>query len=530
MYQNFSFINQVPQCTDLIDIALSKTNRKTPTIVRAKFEIHRIRNFYTRKVKFSAGEFSNRLDTIQREFPVLEDIHPFYSDLINILYDKDHYKIALGQINAVKHKVDVIQKEYVRLLNFGDSLHRCKALKKAALGKMASTVKKLNDSLKYLEEVRQHLTRLPSIDPSTRTLVIAGFPNIGKSSFMNKVSRAHVDVQPYAFTTKNIFVGHFDYQNLRWQILDTPGILDQQLEDRNGIEMLTITALAHLKSAVLFFIDVSETCGFSIEDQISLYENLSPLLTSQLLIVFSKADLAQISQVENEMLKNFIVGKRYVEMSVQNDYNVELVRNTICDMLLQDRLAEKEDRISNFIHRIKPVVPRNEVNAIDDTNHLGTSPFIGLHECETYYCDNKYDIVPEIYNGKNVIDFIAPNIEERLHKAIENDANEHERKYDILSRDERQTYEDCNNARLQAIASAHFNARSTIPKSWKNTVTSSGELVADIKRVTPVVKVEKVSFNKKVCRQSAKKNLDMAPKRTYRRLSTKHGKISRTQS
>jgi GTP1/Obg family GTP-binding protein len=67
-------------------------------------------------------------------------------------------------------------------------------------------------------QVRQHMSRLPSIDPNTRTLILTGYPNVGKSSFMNKVTRANVDVQPYAFTTKSLFVGHFDYKYLRWQV------------------------------------------------------------------------------------------------------------------------------------------------------------------------------------------------------------------------------------------------------------------------------------------------------------------------
>lgn len=37
---------------------------------------------------------------------LFQDIHPFYADLMNILYDKDHYKLALGQINIAKNLVD----------------------------------------------------------------------------------------------------------------------------------------------------------------------------------------------------------------------------------------------------------------------------------------------------------------------------------------------------------------------------------------------------------------------------------------
>lgn len=36
----------------------------------------------------------------------LQDVHPFYADLMNVLYDKDHFKLALGQINTARHLID----------------------------------------------------------------------------------------------------------------------------------------------------------------------------------------------------------------------------------------------------------------------------------------------------------------------------------------------------------------------------------------------------------------------------------------
>jgi nucleolar GTP-binding protein len=134
--------------------------------------------------------------------------------------------------------------------------------------RMATVMRRQKDPLAYLEQVRQHISRLPAIDPNTRTLLICGYPNVGKSSFINKVTRADVDVQPYAFTTKSLFVGHLDYKYLRWQVIDTPGILDHPLEEMNTIEMQSITALAHLKSCVLYFMDLSEQCGYTIEAQV----------------------------------------------------------------------------------------------------------------------------------------------------------------------------------------------------------------------------------------------------------------------
>ena len=60
------------------------------------------------------------------------------------------------------------------------------------------------------------------------------------------------------------------------QVVDTPGILDHSLEDRNTIEMQAITALAHLRAAVLFVMDVSEQCGYSIHQQVDEWMDCLP--------------------------------------------------------------------------------------------------------------------------------------------------------------------------------------------------------------------------------------------------------------
>jgi len=40
------------------------------------------------------------------DFPKVDDIHPFYADLLNVLYDRDHYKLALGQLNMARNLID----------------------------------------------------------------------------------------------------------------------------------------------------------------------------------------------------------------------------------------------------------------------------------------------------------------------------------------------------------------------------------------------------------------------------------------
>ena len=141
-------------------------------MIRSGFQISRIRSFYTRKVRFTAETFAEKLNAILTGFPKLAELHPFHADLANVLYDRDHLKISLGQLSTAKHLIETVSRDYVRLLKYGQSLFQCKQLKRAALGRMATICRRLKNPLVYLEEVRMHLSRLPSIDPNTRTLLV----------------------------------------------------------------------------------------------------------------------------------------------------------------------------------------------------------------------------------------------------------------------------------------------------------------------------------------------------------------------
>ena len=452
-------IAPVPTSQEFLDIVLSRTQRRLPTQIRAGFKITRIRAFYIRKVKYTSETFAEKLSAILDGFPRLADIHPFHKDLLNTLYDADHFRIALGQLNTAKGLIETVARDYVRLLKYGQSLFQCKQLKRAALGRMATICKRLKDPLVYLEQVRQHLGRLPSIDPNTRTLLICGYPNVGKSSFLKNISRADVDVQPYAFTTKSLFVGHFDYKMLRFQAIDTPGILDHPLEEMNTIEMQSITAIAHLRSAILYFMDLSEQCGYSVQAQMALFRSIKPLFANKLVfLVINKIDVTRPEDLDEEtqaQLQELVKSGNVelLQLSCTTTEGLMNVRNAACDRLLAERNAQKlqagtnasgevTGRLGDVLRRIhvaqplggivrEPFIPEAVLNKAkydkndpnrpklmrDIEEENGGAGVFNINLKERYLLENdewKDDKVPETYLGRNVYDFVDPDIEAKL--------------------------------------------------------------------------------------------------------------------
>lgn len=79
---SFKNIEPVPSGTEFLDIVLSRTQRRLPTVIRPGFKISRIRAFYARKVKYTQESFSEKLEAILTQFPRLDAIHPFHADLV----------------------------------------------------------------------------------------------------------------------------------------------------------------------------------------------------------------------------------------------------------------------------------------------------------------------------------------------------------------------------------------------------------------------------------------------------------------
>lgn len=272
----------------------------------------------------AAHILSDNLINIVRKFPSFDTMPPFYLELADIIVGVEEMKMNLASVQWAGIKINEIARKYVGMMRNADD---AKVVRKAAFGRISSIVGSVDGSLRFMNDARNKLRKLPEIGEGP-TIVVAGYPNVGKSSFVALVSTARPEIASYPFTTKGLAVGHFEKNQIRYQIIDTPGLLDRPLEERNHIELQAISALKHVGKVILFIVDPSETCGYTLEKQMHLLEEIKNEFGIPMIVAANKTDISKTTE-KADMSMSTLTGdgvdavlERLLEIMPTQDLNI----------------------------------------------------------------------------------------------------------------------------------------------------------------------------------------------------------------
>ncbi|MBN1166232.1 MAG: 50S ribosome-binding GTPase [Methanospirillaceae archaeon] len=281
-------IPTIPNADEILDRSLRRAAKR----MREKSNKRRAHEEFVRTVYESVHD---RLVAVMQSYPEIDTLPIFYQKLIDILYGIDRLRQSLGAVAWAARWTRDHKGGLAKEVRYGEDTA---VARKRAIARLASVVHQVDDDLLFLNEVRNVLRKIPTVE-DTFTIVIAGYPNVGKSSFIRRVSTAEPMVASYPFTTKEVIVGHCDIGADRVQLIDTPGVLDRPANERNAIEQQAMAAIMHVADVILFLIDASEHCGYSIENQLHLLSEIRSLVTVPLVAAVNKADLSLLPGYPN---------------------------------------------------------------------------------------------------------------------------------------------------------------------------------------------------------------------------------------
>lgn len=183
------------------------------------------------------------------------------------------------------------------------------------------------------------------------TIALVGFPSVGKSTLLTRLTGAKSEVAAYAFTTVDVIPGIMEYKFSKIQVLDLPGLIrDASKGKGRGREVLAVVRTADL---ILFVIDVYDmNVGVLVNE---LYNTGIRLNTHPPNVVITKTDRGGIdvkptvplTKITPEIAADMVGAYGYVnaEVIVREDIDEE----QLLDVLTGNRVYMRSVTVVNKV-------------------------------------------------------------------------------------------------------------------------------------------------------------------------------------
>jgi small GTP-binding protein len=144
-----------------------------------------------------------------------------------------------------------------KIKDFEDELSKTKYNKKTQhhIGLVKAKIAKLREKEEKRAKGKGKTTGYSIKKTGDATVVILGFPSVGKSTLLNKITNAESRIGSYDFTTLDVIPGMMEHKGAKIQVFDVPGIVHGAASGKGrGKEVLSVIRSADL---IMILVDVN---------------------------------------------------------------------------------------------------------------------------------------------------------------------------------------------------------------------------------------------------------------------------------
>jgi nucleolar GTP-binding protein len=239
------------------------------------------------RIKTYDRVLAKELTAIPKQFPDFDRLNEFQKALVEVYAPLYKVKAELGKIPAILRIAASIRDEALYRISRAKTASEVKRARQMYLGRIWNVLKKNKSSFDFLRKLHRIIRRFPKLKYDEKTTVLAGFPNAGKSTLLRALTGSEPEIASYPFTTQDLRIGHFEHHFRRFQVIDTPGLLDRPIESMNAVELRAVAALKHLADVVVFLFDPEQ----DLDEQRDLLTKVKEIIQAPVITVVNKADI-----------------------------------------------------------------------------------------------------------------------------------------------------------------------------------------------------------------------------------------------
>lgn len=188
------------------------------------------------------------------------------------------------------------------------------------------------------------------------TVIIVGYPSVGKSTLLNKLTNANSKVGQYAFTTLTVVPGLMEYKHAKIQVLDVPGVIRGAASGiGRGKEVLSVMRNADM-ALILVDVNYPEHLNFLKKE---IYESNLRLNEKKPFIKIKKTPkngirigtTVRLTKIKEETIK-----------AILNEFKI-----TNADVLIRDNITDEQliDAIESNKVYIPSITVLNKIDSVE---------------------------------------------------------------------------------------------------------------------------------------------------------------------
>ncbi|MFP4112588.1 MAG: GTPase [Candidatus Woesearchaeota archaeon] len=295
---NFQNLQDIKEYDFYLDVAFSRAKKKvkqlTGTKKKYRYEDAKARDIEITRINSVRETLNDQLNNILGSFPSFDSLSEFYQELIGLYHPIKDIKKALSSLDWAIKRNNELSRSTLQKIKMSREKDEIEETRKSYYGRLSSVMKQINSFLKELERARKDLKSLPAVKDSLFTIAIVGFPNVGKSTLLSKLTFSIPEAKAYAFTTKGLNMGYSRIKHEKVQFVDTPGTLDRP-EKMNYIERQAELAIKYLAEVLIYVFDITEP--YPLEMQKKLYNKIKKT-RKPILLYLSKTDILEKEKID----------------------------------------------------------------------------------------------------------------------------------------------------------------------------------------------------------------------------------------
>ncbi|MEM4476736.1 MAG: GTPase, partial [Desulfurococcaceae archaeon] len=298
----------------------------------------RLRSF--RKLNIVQIIILSELSKSEKALVLLTSLGDFYVEMFKLISNLDPAELV-KRYKSRKLIARKILRECKKDLSASQSDSEVKEVFRKCSGRMISLLKRMASTHNVLVNALIEVSKMPMVSADELKVVIAGLPQVGKSTLINKISTAKSKVGIHPFTTKDIVVGHSTLNDVRIVFIDVPGVLDRPIIERNVIERKALIALRHLADLIIYLLDASPNSYYTLREQLNVLREVMEVSGERVIVAVNKIDVTPREKVEEAkeyLLKELNLGE-VLEISALSGLGLERLMNEVKLRLLKHKFA-----------------------------------------------------------------------------------------------------------------------------------------------------------------------------------------------